>query len=98
MRFIRLPNGNLLIPVELDDPAEGFGMREVGPDHPDNAGWPVRRKAKTPRREVAQEHSCERPRWGYNLAYRIMTAPEAGIPRKQRGDGRERAPGWCRAA
>jgi hypothetical protein len=35
VRCIRLPNGNLLIPVELDDPAEGFGMREVGPDDPE---------------------------------------------------------------
>jgi hypothetical protein len=26
---------NLLIPVELDDPAEGSGMREVGPEDPD---------------------------------------------------------------
>ena len=34
-RWTRLPNGNLLIPVELDNPAEGFGMREVGPDDPD---------------------------------------------------------------
>jgi hypothetical protein len=39
MRCIRLPNGNLLIPAELDDPAAGFGMREVGPDHPDYATW-----------------------------------------------------------
>jgi hypothetical protein len=36
---IRLPNGNLLIPVELDDPAEGFGMREVGPEDPECATW-----------------------------------------------------------
>jgi hypothetical protein len=35
MRCIRLPNGNLLIPVKLDDSAEGFGMREVGPDDPE---------------------------------------------------------------
>jgi hypothetical protein len=35
MRCIRLPNGNLLIPVEPDDPAEGSGMREVGPEDPD---------------------------------------------------------------
>jgi hypothetical protein len=25
--------------VELDDPAEGFGMREVGPDYPEYATW-----------------------------------------------------------
>jgi hypothetical protein len=34
LRRIRLPNGNLLVPVELDDPAAAFGMREVGPDDP----------------------------------------------------------------
>jgi hypothetical protein len=25
--------------VELDDPAEGFGMREVGADDPEYATW-----------------------------------------------------------
>jgi hypothetical protein len=35
VRCIRLPNGNLLVPVELEDPADGFGMREVGPDDPE---------------------------------------------------------------
>jgi hypothetical protein len=29
----------MLIPMELDDPGEGFGMREVAPDHPDYATW-----------------------------------------------------------
>jgi hypothetical protein len=35
MRCIRLPEGNLLVPVEPDDPADGFWLREVGPDDPD---------------------------------------------------------------
>jgi hypothetical protein len=39
MRATLLPNGNLLIPVELDDPDEGAGLREIGPDHPDYSRW-----------------------------------------------------------
>jgi hypothetical protein len=35
MRTILLPSGNLLVPVEPDDPGDGFGLREVGPEHPD---------------------------------------------------------------
>jgi hypothetical protein len=34
MRPIRLPNGNLLVPVEADDPEAGDGVAEVGPEHP----------------------------------------------------------------
>jgi hypothetical protein len=41
MHCIRLPDGNLLVPVEPDDPAEGFAMREVGPDDPEFATWLV---------------------------------------------------------
>jgi hypothetical protein len=32
---ILLPNGNLLIPIEPEDPDEGTGVREIGSDHPD---------------------------------------------------------------
>ena len=39
MRALRLPSGNLLIPVEADDPGEGFGLAEIGPDHPDYGKW-----------------------------------------------------------
>jgi hypothetical protein len=35
MRTILLPSGNLLVPVEPDDPADGFGLRELGPEHPE---------------------------------------------------------------
>jgi hypothetical protein len=35
IRTILLPSGNLLVPVELDDPADGFGLRELSPDHPE---------------------------------------------------------------
>ena len=31
MRAIRLPNGNLLVPVELDDPDAAFALVEMGP-------------------------------------------------------------------
>ena len=37
MRAIRLPNGNLLIPVELEDSADG--MAEIGPDQPGYSKW-----------------------------------------------------------
>ena len=39
MRAIRLPNGNLLIPVKADDPEEGDGVAEIGPAHPDYPKW-----------------------------------------------------------
>jgi hypothetical protein len=29
MRTILLPSGNLLVPVELDEPADGSGLREL---------------------------------------------------------------------
>jgi hypothetical protein len=35
LRTILLPSGNLLVPVEPDDPADGFGLRELGPEHPE---------------------------------------------------------------
>jgi hypothetical protein len=35
VRTILLPSGSLLVPVELDDPADGFGLREVGPEDPE---------------------------------------------------------------
>jgi hypothetical protein len=35
MPAMLLPNRKLLIPVEMDDSAEGFGLQEIGPDHPD---------------------------------------------------------------
>jgi hypothetical protein len=53
VRCIRLPNGNLLSPVDLDDPAEGFGMREVGPDDPDYVRLLVcAEEGEDPRREA----------------------------------------------
>ena len=40
MRAIRLPNGNLLpVPVEPNDLAEGQGLAETGPEHPDYGKW-----------------------------------------------------------
>jgi hypothetical protein len=35
MRVLRLPNGNLLIPVEAQDPDAGLGLLEIGRDHPE---------------------------------------------------------------
>jgi hypothetical protein len=35
MLTILLPSGNLLVPVEPDDPADGFRLRELGPEHPE---------------------------------------------------------------
>jgi hypothetical protein len=35
MRTILLPSGPLLVPVEPDDPADGFGLREIGPENPE---------------------------------------------------------------
>jgi hypothetical protein len=32
VRTILLPSGNLLVPVEPDDPADGFELRELGPE------------------------------------------------------------------
>jgi hypothetical protein len=34
VRAIRLPGGNLLLPVGLGDPEDGIGRAEIGPDHP----------------------------------------------------------------
>ena len=39
MRAIRLPNGNLLIPVEPEDPSDSDGLAEIGPDHPGYGKW-----------------------------------------------------------
>ena len=39
MRALRLPNGNLLIPVEPADPGDSDGSAEIGPDHPDYGRW-----------------------------------------------------------
>jgi hypothetical protein len=39
MRAIQLPNGNLLIPLLLPDPEDGFALAEIGPDHPDYGRW-----------------------------------------------------------
>jgi hypothetical protein len=39
MRAIQLPNRNLLIPVESDDPDAGASLREIGADHPDYSRW-----------------------------------------------------------
>jgi hypothetical protein len=36
---ILLPSGNLLVPVEAADPADGIALREIGPDHPDYGLW-----------------------------------------------------------
>jgi hypothetical protein len=53
VRCIRLPNGNLLIPVESDDLAEGFGLREVGPDHLEYATWlACSEEGEDPRRDA----------------------------------------------
>jgi hypothetical protein len=35
VRATRLPNGNLLVPVEADDPDRGEGLAELGPEHPE---------------------------------------------------------------
>jgi hypothetical protein len=39
MRAIRLPNGNLLVPVETDDPDRGDGLVELRLDHPEYDRW-----------------------------------------------------------
>jgi hypothetical protein len=39
VRAVRLPDGTLLVPVELDDPAEGSRLVEVRPDHPQYGKW-----------------------------------------------------------
>jgi len=42
MRAIRLPNGNLIVPVRVeseDGLTVGDGHEEIGPDHPDYAEW-----------------------------------------------------------
>jgi hypothetical protein len=35
MRTLLLPSGQLLVPVELDDPDGGFGLPKLGPEHPE---------------------------------------------------------------
>jgi len=39
MRILRLPDGNLLIPVDLADPDDGFGLAEVGRDDRRYGTW-----------------------------------------------------------
>jgi hypothetical protein len=39
MRALRLPDGNLLIPLLVPDPEDGFALAELGPDHPEVAQW-----------------------------------------------------------
>jgi hypothetical protein len=39
MRAIRLPNGNLLVPVEADDSGADAGVAEIGPEHPEYGKW-----------------------------------------------------------
>ncbi len=39
MRAIRLPNGNLLVPVEPADPGGAPDLVEIGPGHPGYARW-----------------------------------------------------------
>jgi len=39
VRAIRLPNGNLLVSVELDDPDTGFGLVDIGPDDSRYGTW-----------------------------------------------------------
>jgi hypothetical protein len=34
MRVLRLPNGNLPVPAAADDPDQGDGLAEIGPEHP----------------------------------------------------------------
>jgi hypothetical protein len=35
VRTLLLPSGHLLIPVKPDNPTDGFGLREIGPEHPE---------------------------------------------------------------
>jgi hypothetical protein len=39
VRAIHLPNGNLLVPVEADNPDRGDGLAEIGPEHPEYDRW-----------------------------------------------------------
>jgi hypothetical protein len=39
MRAIRLPNGNLLIPADPDDPDAGGALVELGLDDPGYGAW-----------------------------------------------------------
>jgi hypothetical protein len=38
---LQLPDGCLLVPVELPDPADDFALVEIGEDHPDYGTWLV---------------------------------------------------------
>jgi hypothetical protein len=39
VRAIRLPNGNLLVPVEADDPDSGTDLAEIEPEHLEYGKW-----------------------------------------------------------
>jgi hypothetical protein len=39
MRAIQLPDGNLLIPADSDDPDAGAGLRRIEADHRDYNRW-----------------------------------------------------------
>jgi hypothetical protein len=50
MRALRLPNGNLLIPIEAIDPDDGSGLTEIGPEHPEYGRWfPFAEEGEDPR-------------------------------------------------
>jgi hypothetical protein len=47
---VRLPDGDLLIPLLLPDPEDGFALEEIGPEHPDYGMWmAVSEPGKDPR-------------------------------------------------
>jgi hypothetical protein len=39
VRTLLLPSGNLLVRVEPDDTADSFGLRELGPEHPESCRY-----------------------------------------------------------
>jgi hypothetical protein len=50
MRALRLPNGNLLVPVETLDPDNGLGLAEIAPEHPEYGRWyPFAKGGEDPR-------------------------------------------------
>jgi hypothetical protein len=75
VRAIRLPNGNLLIPVEADGSGTDAGLAEIGPEHPEYGKWLV----------VAEDGEDSRPQGGIRsreimAAHRRPAACEKGAP------------------
>jgi hypothetical protein len=55
MQPLRLPNDTLLIPVDLAEPTDGFGLREIDHDHPDYRTWLVLAETEEDARSASPE-------------------------------------------